>query len=135
MAAAVPAEARRRASAAFQVEGGRTHRTLVRMLPADLAAARDRYHLLDVRERDEWDAGHIDGARHIPLAELAARLDEVPRDKVVVCVCRSGHRSEAARQGLDRMGIAAENLEGGMAAWARAGLAHVSSGGAAGRVI
>ncbi len=105
------------------------------MLPADLAAARDRYQILDVREPDEWDAGHIEGARHIPLGELLARLDEVPRDKVVVCVCRSGRRSEAARPRLDRMGIAAENLEGGMAAWARAGLAHVSSRGAAGRVI
>ncbi len=105
------------------------------MLPADLAAARDRYHVLDVRERDEWDAGHIEGARHIPLRELAARLDEIPRDKVVVCVCRSGPRSESARQRLDRMGIAAENLEGGMAGWARAGLAHVSSRGAPGRVI
>ena len=105
------------------------------MLPADLAAARDRYHLLDVRERDERDAGRMEGAQPIPLGELGARLEEVPRDKVVVCVCRSGHRSEAARQGLDRMGIAAENIEGGMAAWARAGLAHVSSRGTPGRVI
>jgi len=105
------------------------------MLPAGLAEARERYHLLDVRQQDEWDAGHIDGAQHIPLGELAERLAEVPRDKVVVCVCRSGQRSEAARKGLSQLGIEAENLEGGMHAWSRAGLAHISSTGASGRVI
>ncbi len=105
------------------------------MLPADLSAARARYHLLDVREQDEWDAGHVDGAQHVPLGQLAARLAEIPRDRVVVCICKMGGRSEAARVGLVQMGIEAENLEGGMVAWHRAGLAHISSLGGPGRVI
>ena len=105
------------------------------MQPAAAAAALDRYEVLDVREQDEWDAGHIDGARHIPLGELAARVSEIPAGRPVLCVCRSGGRSAAAAGGLSRMGIAAENLDGGMSAWARAGLAFVSSRGTPGRVI
>ncbi|MSQ37520.1 MAG: rhodanese-like domain-containing protein [Chloroflexi bacterium] len=106
------------------------------MLPTDLSLARARYHVLDVREQGEWDAGHLDGAQHIPLGQLAARLAELPLDKIVVCICKVGGRSEAARAGLVRMGIEAENLEGGMVAWHRAGLELVSSvGGAPGRVI
>ena len=105
------------------------------MDPRDVAASRERYHLLDVRHRDEWDAGHIEGAQHIPLGELAARLDELPRDRVVVCVCRSGGRSDTAARGLSRMGVEAENLDGGMQAWAKAGLEYLSSRGEPGRVI
>ena len=52
--------------------------------------------VVDVREPYEWDAGHIDGARHIPLGELPNRLDEVPRDADIVVYCRSGGRSARA---------------------------------------
>ncbi|MFN2519858.1 MAG: rhodanese-like domain-containing protein [Candidatus Limnocylindria bacterium] len=105
------------------------------MEPRDIAAARDRYHLLDVREDAEWAAGHIEGAQHIPLGQLGARLGEVPPGVTVVAVCRTGHRSDFAAGGLRRLGRDALNLDGGVAAWQRAGLPLVGDDGAAGRVI
>src|SRR6266550_1437357 len=105
------------------------------VLPTDVSKRRSELHLLDVRELDEWDAGHIEGAQHIPLGELGARLAEVPRDRTVVAVCRSGSRSDRAAKGLRTSGFAAENLDGGVTAWARAGLPLVDNAGRAGRVI
>lgn len=78
--------------------------------------------VLDVRRRDEFTAGHVPGARLIPLPELGARIDEVPRDRQIVCVCRSGSRSGSAVKLLTKHGYYAENLRGGMLAWGRAGL-------------
>jgi len=101
----------------------------------DFSKRRSEFHLLDVREQDEWDAGHIDGAQHIPLGQLGARVGEVPKDRAVVAVCRSGGRSERATQGLRTIGYQAENLEGGVTAWSRAGLPLVSAAGGPGRVI
>ena len=105
------------------------------VLPADVSKRRSELHLLDVREQDEWDAGHIDGAQHIPLGQLGARLAEVPRDRTVVAVCRSGSRSDRAARGLRAYGYAAENLDGGVSAWSKAGLPLVSASGRSGRVI
>lgn len=96
---------------------------------------RAEYHLLDVREADEWQAGHIEGAQHIPLAELAARLAELPSGRDIVAVCRSGSRSAAAVRGLRQLGYTAENLDGGVTAWTRAGLPLVDDAGRPGRVI
>jgi rhodanese-related sulfurtransferase len=93
------------------------------------------FHLLDVREDDEWAAGHIDGAQHIPLGELAERLGELPKERTIVAVCRSGVRSEAAVRGLRKLGFEAENLEGGVNAWDRAKLPLVDGTGGRGRVI
>jgi rhodanese-related sulfurtransferase len=101
----------------------------------DLSKRRSELHLLDVREQDEWDAGHIEGAQHIPLGQLERRVGEVPKGRTVVAVCRSGGRSERATRGLRTIGYQAENLEGGVTAWARAGLPLVSGTGAPGRVI
>jgi len=105
------------------------------VLPEDVSKRRSELHLLDVREQDEWDAGHIEGAQHIPLGELGARLAEVPKEQVVVAVCRSGSRSDRAAKGLRLSGFRAENLDGGVTAWSRAGLALVAKGGGPGRVI
>ncbi len=105
------------------------------MLPTEVAAARATVHVLDVREQDEWDAGHIEGSVHIPLAELGDRLGELPADKVIVCVCRMGGRSEAARRGLDRLGLQADNLEGGVQAWVKDGLSLITPQGRRGRAI
>ncbi len=99
------------------------------------AAARSDLHLLDVREPDEWQAGHIAGAQHIPLGELRDRLAEVPKERTVLAVCRSGSRSEAATRGLRTLGYTVENLEGGVTAWKRAGLPLEAEGGGPGRVI
>ena len=101
----------------------------------EFSKRRGDFQLLDVREDDEWTAGHIDGAQHIPLGELAARLDELPKERTIVAVCRSGGRSEAAVNGLRRLGFEAENLEGGVNAWDRAKLPLVDGSGGRGRVI
>ena len=101
----------------------------------DLSKRQAEYHLLDVREDDEWRAGHIEGAQHIPLGELGQRLGELPEATTIVAVCRSGARSGVAVRGLRQLGFAAENLDGGLASWARAGLELVDIAGGRGRVI
>jgi rhodanese-related sulfurtransferase len=90
---------------------------------ADAAALRDGGALvLDVRQPDEWAAGHIEGATLIPLGELAARVAEVPRDRDVVVVCRSGNRSAQGRDILLGAGYAAvTSMAGGMNDWAASG--------------
>jgi rhodanese-related sulfurtransferase len=97
--------------------------------------------VLDVREPDEWQAGHIDGALHIPLADLPVRLGEIPTisgisgrpaaASVLVVVCRSGARSARAVAWLGRNGYDALNLDGGMGAWSEAGREMVSETGEA----
>ncbi len=84
--------------------------------------------VLDVREPVEWSHGHIEGAVHIPLAELMARLDEVP-DKQVLVVCRIGARSAHATAYLVSQGRNAVNLDGGMLDWEAAGRPMVSETG------
>jgi rhodanese-related sulfurtransferase len=77
--------------------------------------------VLDVREPDEWDRGHIEGAKHIPLGELQERVGEIPMDQKVLCVCAVGGRSGMATQFLNQVGREAINLDGGMHAWEIAG--------------
>jgi rhodanese-related sulfurtransferase len=77
--------------------------------------------VLDVREPDEWDRGHIEGAKHIPLGELQERVGEIPVDQKVLCVCAVGGRSGMATQFLNQVGREAINLDGGMHAWEIAG--------------
>jgi rhodanese-related sulfurtransferase len=77
--------------------------------------------LLDVREDDEWAAGHAPEALHIPLGELAARLGELPENNTLFVVCRSGGRSARATTFLNANGWDATNVAGGMSAWAAAG--------------
>ncbi len=89
--------------------------------------------LLDVREPEEWSAGHAPGALHVPLGQLAARLGELP-DATMVVVCRSGARSAMAAQALIGTGRDARNLAGGMHAWAAAGLEVVTDAGTPGAV-
>ena len=84
--------------------------------------------IVDVREQEEWDAGHIDGAAWLPLSELGARWDELPAGELVV-VCRSGSRSEMVCTALVQSGRAAHNLAGGMLAWTAAGLPIEPLGG------
>ena len=78
--------------------------------------------MLDVREPDEWAAGHIEGATLIPLGELAARAKEVPADRQVVVVCRSGNRSAQGRDVLLGAGLpSVTSMAGGMNDWAASG--------------
>jgi rhodanese-related sulfurtransferase len=74
--------------------------------------------ILDVREPQEFEMGHIEGAKLIPLGSLPEHLADVPKDKPVVVVCRSGNRSGRAAAFLKEQGFTnIENLTGGMTAW------------------
>jgi rhodanese-related sulfurtransferase len=97
---------------------------------------RDRYQILDVREPYEWDAGHIEGAEHIPLAQVMAgqERDRIDQSRPVAVVCRSGNRSELASVMLQARGYEAYNVEGGMEEWAREGLPFSASDGTPGQV-
>lgn len=103
----------------------------------DVAAAaeavRDGAILLDVREPEEWDAGHAPGAVHIPLGQLPHRRPEPGRP--IVVVCRSGTRSAQATGALLAWGYDAVNLAGGMQAWAAAGLPVEDVAGRPGCVV
>lgn len=88
--------------------------------------------LLDVRETDEWTAGHVEGAVHLPLGSLD--LSTVPTDRLVVVVCRSGNRSGRASLTLAAAGASVANMVGGMNAWAAAGLPIVRDDGSTGCV-
>ncbi len=77
--------------------------------------------LVDVREHDEWDAGHAPDATHIPLGELGARYTEIPQDGPVYLICRSGARSNQAAHALAGAGWDAINVSDGMHGWAAAG--------------
>jgi rhodanese-related sulfurtransferase len=90
--------------------------------------------LLDVREDDEWRAGHAQDAAFVPMSALISRLDEVPKGTDVVVVCASGARSAQVTAYLNQNGWTARNLEGGMHAWHAAGRLMVSEDGAPPRV-
>ena len=73
--------------------------------------------LIDVRQESEWDAGHAPMATLIPLADVPDRLDNLPKDRLIVCACRSGARSLRAATYLQEHGFDVVNLSGGMMAW------------------
>jgi len=101
----------------------------------DATAGSEHVVLLDVRNADEWNAGHAPGARWVPLAKLETVRFELPMNRRIVCVCRSGHRSARATAELMQMGFDAVNLAGGMKAWAARGLPVVTDDGSEGTVI
>ena len=104
------------------------------MDPTTVNSRRDQVQLLDVREDDEWSAGRVDGATHIPLSQLPARLGELDRDRTVVTVCRGGGRASKAAELLRGSGWTAEVMEGGMTSWSEAGLPVTTPDGAPGHV-
>ena len=91
--------------------------------------------LLDVREADEWDAGHAPEATWIPLGEIQPRVAELPRDVRIVAICRSGPRSSAVTGALIGAGYDAVNLDGGIRAWTAEDYPVVASDGLPGVVI
>ncbi|MFY1705072.1 MULTISPECIES: rhodanese-like domain-containing protein [Micromonospora] len=96
----------------------------------------DDTYLLDVREDDEWAAGHAPQAHHLPMMELPTRLADVPTDREVAVICRSGGRSAQVvaylmNNGWDQV----RNVVGGMGEWATAGRPVVDSDGRPGRVL
>ncbi|WP_327679099.1 rhodanese-like domain-containing protein [Kitasatospora sp. NBC_00458] len=105
------------------------NQTMFAQIPTiDAAAVPADAALLDVREQDEWEAGHVDGALHIPIGEVVARIGELPDAKLYV-LCRVGGRSAQVVQYLVQNGRDAVNVDGGMYAWDGAGRPMVSSGG------
>lgn len=104
------------------------------MTPRELNARND-VEILDVREPDEWHAGHIDGSVHIPMREIVARAGEFDRDRPIVTVCRSGQRSGQVAAFLSQQQYDATNLDGGLQAWAQEGLPLATPSGAPGQVI
>jgi rhodanese-related sulfurtransferase len=73
--------------------------------------------VLDVREKTEWDEYHIPNTKLIPKGELPNRLSEVPKDKKIVVVCRSGNRSQEGRDILLAAGYNATSMAGGLKEW------------------
>ncbi|OZM73149.1 sulfurtransferase [Amycolatopsis antarctica] len=105
--------------------------------PAEIPTAsvrdlpKDGLTLLDVRESDEWAAGHAPEAVHIPLGDLPARVDELaefPDDRPVYVVCRTGGRSARAAAWLNASGWDAVNVAGGMKSWHTEGRDVVGDG-------
>jgi len=90
----------------------------------------DGAYILDVRELDEWEAGHPPDAHHVPMMTIPARVADVPTDEQVVVLCRHGHRSAQvvgflASRGLDNV----VNLDGGIVEWVAAGRPIVTDDG------
>jgi rhodanese-related sulfurtransferase len=95
----------------------------------------DKIQLVDCRENYEWVAGHVDGAIHIPVNSIMAGAGgDLDKAKPVAVICRTGNRSELATMMLQARGYDATNVEGGMEAWASAGLPFAADDGSAGRV-
>ena len=114
-----------------------------RFLPEDeVTAARAREltesggaWMLDVREDFEWEAGHAPGAHHIPLGELGERQHELPEDRQLLVICRSGARSRMVTDALTEANYPAANVAGGMAAWQVAGAPILRDDGTPGAIV
>jgi len=85
-------------------------------------ARRQELVLVDVREQDERAQARPADSRHIPLGDLPGRIGELPTDKTVAFICRSGSRSQLATRAAAKRGLEAADVSGGMLAWADAGL-------------
>jgi adenylyltransferase/sulfurtransferase len=87
---------------------------------ADRLERGEKFLLLDVREPNEWNLGHLENAQHIPMRQIPAQIDSLPRDSEIVVYCRSGGRSaNVQRYLLDHGFKKVKNLAGGLMAWAR----------------
>ena len=82
--------------------------------------------LVDVRQPEEYEAGHVPGAKLIPLADVVARVGEIPVEGPVYVICQTGSRSQRAADYFRTLDIEAYNVAGGTKAWAEAGheIAH-----------
>lgn len=102
-------------------------------LPAEVSVAQalemknEGAFILDVRQPEEWEQGHIEGATLIPLGDLPNRINELPKDQDIVVVCRSGNRSAQARDILRQAGLTnSTSMAGGMNQWIGAGYQAIS---------
>ncbi|GFG53806.1 sulfurtransferase [Mycolicibacterium agri] len=90
--------------------------------------------LLDVREDDEWQRGHAEGAIHIPMGQVPARMSEIDPNAKLFVVCHLGGRSMRVAGYLAQNGYAPINVAGGMQAWVDAGRPVITDGGGVGTV-
>ena len=107
---------------------GRALETIAAMTPSEVAErlASGAVHVVDVRGRSEWEAGHIEGVDNIPAGYLVERLDQIPRDTTVVVHCQTGARSAIGASVLQVHGFRqVVNMTGGITAWREAGLPTV----------
>ncbi|MFZ5820855.1 MAG: rhodanese-like domain-containing protein, partial [Chloroflexota bacterium] len=81
----------------------------------------DGMFVLDVRTPEEWNEFHAPDTTLIPLDELSARVDELPKDRPILVVCRSGNRSQAGRDILQQAGFEATSMDGGLNEWRERG--------------
>lgn len=102
-------------------------------LPAEINTATGKQmfdegaYMLDVRNPDEWVEYHVDGATLIPLPELEARVNEVPRDREIIVICNSGNRSQVGRDILIDAGFEnVTSIAGGIQGWMSAGYDFVT---------
>ncbi|MDO0926768.1 rhodanese-like domain-containing protein [Streptomyces sp. TG1A-8] len=104
-----------------------------------VADLKDGDFLLDVREDEEWKAGHAEGALHIPMSEFVARYGELtgaaPQDGRVHVICRSGGRSAQVAVYLVQQGVDAVNVDGGMQVWEAVGRRVVTDDGTPGTIV
>jgi rhodanese-related sulfurtransferase len=100
----------------------------------DVAARGGDVLLIDVRESDEWAAGHVAVAIHVPLGDIVAWVPPAVTTPLAI-ICRSGNRSMKAAVLLAGRGVTAFNVEGGMRAWDSANLEYVANDGSPGEVI
>ena len=96
------------------------------MNAADAHALVGEATFLDVREPFEYEDGHVEGSLHVPIGQIGARWEELPRDGRYVVVCHVGQRSALVADFLRRQGFDAHNLEGGLEEWAAEGFDLVS---------
>ena len=90
-------------------------------LAAFAAAHADGAFVVDVREPREYLAGHVPGAKLVPLASVPARVGELPKDRPVYVICATGNRSQDATWWMRSAGIDAYSVAGGTSGWARLG--------------
>lgn len=91
-----------------------------RVSPLELRELLEKVAIIDVRSPGEFGASHLPGAVNIPVSDIQRRLDEVPRDRLAVFICRSGARSLTASAIATRAGLVnIAHLEGGLLDWAR----------------
>lgn len=102
--------------------------------PAETASDTTSLHL-DVREIDEWEAGHDANATHIAMGDLPANFSSLEQGRRIICICRSGNRSGKVAAWLISRGLDAVNMAGGMQAWEAHGLSVVRTDGTSGTVI
>ncbi|CAN5307546.1 rhodanese-like domain-containing protein [soil metagenome] len=84
--------------------------------------------LVDVRESDEWEAGHAEGAYSLPMSQLTERIGELPKDATLLVICHSGGRSARVTETLSAAGYNAINVLGGTMGWQSAGGVVVADG-------